>query len=215
MLKTAVDGAFSAEEWLEFVRANNFGQLISTMGGDTPPLITPLHFTLGDDNVIEMHLHRNNPMLASLAVNPEATLAVIGAHVYIPTTWNGDEGDDPAWSAPTSYYAAVQVRGETEIVSRPDEMAALLNRQMRHLQPEGGYHEVVADSSPFGRMLVAILGVRLKVRSVDAKFKFGGNRSGAHRQRVARHLAERDGVLDREAMREVLRRDDLHAAQTS
>jgi hypothetical protein len=33
----------------------------------------------------------------------------------------------------------------------------------------------------------------------------------AHGQRVARHLAERDGVLDREAMRELLRRDDLHS----
>ncbi len=213
MLKTTVDMAFSREEELEFLRANDFGQLIVLT--DSPaPLVTPLHFTLLGEHAIETHLHRNNPMLEAVKVNPAVTLAVIGAYVYIPTAWNGDEGADPQWSAPTSYYGAVQVQGEAEIVSEPNDLAALINRQMTHFQPEGGYHEVVADSSPFGRMLLAIRGIRFEIRSITSKFKFGGNRTPAHRERIADHLLKRDGPLDRQAHQLVLQRSALHAERT-
>jgi hypothetical protein len=46
----------------------------------------------------------------------------------------------------------------------------------------------------------------LSVESVEAKMKYGGNKSLDHRQRVADHLARREGPLDAPAREHLLRR---------
>ncbi|MFI5254272.1 MAG: FMN-binding negative transcriptional regulator, partial [Candidatus Limnocylindrales bacterium] len=51
-----------------------------------------------------------------------------------------------------------------------------------------------------------IRGVRLAVRSAQAKFKFGGNKSAAHRLLIAERLQERGRPLDLEARDYLLRR---------
>lgn len=88
---------------------------------------------------------------------------------------------------PTSYYAAVQAVGRAAIVADPAEPAALLTRQMGQMQPEGGHAPVAPGPTPFGRMLSGIRGLRLEIEEVRAKFKFGGNRTAAHRPAGASH----------------------------
>lgn len=126
--------------------------------------------------MIEFHLHRRNPVWEPLRRTGKAVLSVPGADAYIPTHWNASPGDDPKWSAPTSYYAAVQLIGHIEILHAHQDLADLLNRQMKRFQPEGGYHPVEPGNSPFGRMLSGILGAKLLIEDVRAKFKFGANR---------------------------------------
>jgi hypothetical protein len=135
-----------------------------------------------------------------------AVFAVLDADVYIPTQWNAPARTDPQWSAPTSYYAAVQAVGRAAVVDDPAELAALLTRQMGQMQPEGGHAPVAPGPTPFGRMLAGIRGLRLEIEEVRAKFKFGGNRTAAHQGDVAARLAERDGPGDRAARAHLLRR---------
>ena len=82
---------------------------------------------------------------------------------------------------------------------------------MAHFQPEGGHEAIAPGDNPYGRMLGAIRGLRLEVREVRAKFKFGSNKSAAFLPSVADRLAERAGPLDGEARQELLRRLERRA----
>jgi transcriptional regulator len=208
MLRSASDAALSEREWREYLQTDDFGQIVAQESSGRA-VVTPSHFIFDGQETIELHVHRLNPIVAALEESRRAVLSVTGAHVYIPTYWNGDIGDDPEWSAPTSYYAAVQVSGPAEVVHDANEVASLLNRQLAHFQPEGGYRPVEPGTSPFGRMLVAIRGIRLRVETVEVKFKFGGNRTPEHRLQMAERLANRNGPRDSEALAHLLRREEL------
>ena len=98
--------------------------------------------------------------------------------------------------------------GVTSLITSED-LAYLLNRQTRAFQPEENIHRVEVGSSYFGRALGAIVGIKILIRKVDAKFKFGGNRTVRHRLRIAQNLAARGNRGDREAIYHLLRRTDL------
>jgi len=90
---------------------------------------------------------------------------------YIPTTWRAKAGGPDEDGVPTSYYAAVQLTCQAEIVDDPQRKAELLRRQLAHFQPRGDHAQVAVDMPPYGRMLSGIRGLRLHVASVAAKFK--------------------------------------------
>lgn len=212
MLMTRFDAARDDAEWQAFLAAQDFGQLVVNGPDGAPPLVVPTHYRYDGGRVLECHLHRDNPVWAALEASAaggapaRAVFAVLDADVYIPTQWNAPARTDPQWSAPTSYYAAVQAVGRAAVVDDPAALAALLTRQMGQMQPEGGHAPVVPGPTPFGRMLAGIRGLRLEIEEVRAKFKFGGNRTAAHQGDVAARLAERDGPGDRAARAHLLRR---------
>lgn len=183
------------DEWRAFLRTHDFGQLVVAASPD--PVIVPTHFVLDGDDVL-LHLARPNPVFLALERTPRATLAVIGAYTYIPSTWNAGEEGPPEWGVPTSYYAAVQLTGAVEVVDDPDELARILSLSLAHFEPDTA-RVVRAGANPDGRQFGAIRGVRLRIEGMRAKFKFGGNRPLAHRQHVAARLEERGSALDLEA----------------
>src|SRR5439155_983517 len=156
-------------------------QIIAFAVARRHPIVTPCHYVFDGDKKIELHLHRANPLLKAIAESPYVTFSLIAAHVFIPGYWNYAEGSDPAWAAPTSYYAAVQAMGTAQVIADPQAISDLLNRQMKRFQPEGNRHLVEPGDSPFGQMLRSIRGICLTVAEVNVKFKFGGNQNAAHR----------------------------------
>ncbi len=88
----------------------------------------------------------------------------------------------------------------------PAEKAELLNRQVGHLQPEGGSARAAVGEEPYGRMLSGIRGVRLEVTGVRAKFKYAGRRTGEVQDAIAARLAERGGPRDAAAREHLVRR---------
>jgi transcriptional regulator len=206
MLSTRHDAPVSEAEWKDFLITQDFGQLIAVGRHREEPLVIPTHYNYDGGTILELHLHRANPVWPALTENPRAVFAVVDAHVYVPTDWNADAGMDPAWSAPTSYYAAVQTVGTVSILEDPGEIAMLLRRQMRRMQPAGGYGPIEPGPSPYGRMLRGIRGLRLEIEEVRTKFKFGGNKTAAHQAEIARRLAERGHEADLRARDHLLRR---------
>ena len=206
MLIRSHDAPFDDDEWRTFLREHDFGQLVAAGAGRVTPAITPVHFVYDGGATILLHLARANPVLAALAENPVAVMAVIGAYTYIPTDWNANPGEAVEYGVPTSYYAAVQATGVCEIIDDPEALAELLRTQLAHFQPAGGHAPVTAGDTPYGRQLPAIRGVRLSITDVQAKFKFGGNKTTSHQRSIADHLLERGSPLDREARRQQIRR---------
>ena len=113
----------------------------------------------------------------------------------------GDE--DPLLGIPTTYYAAVQLRGRAEVRQAPADVAAVLRRQLAVIQPAT---PIAAPEEAHLARLKGIRAVVLRVEDVVAKFKYGGNVDEAHRRAVVERLRNRGGPGDKAAARQTERR---------
>ncbi|MEU1878650.1 FMN-binding negative transcriptional regulator [Streptosporangium sp. NPDC020072] len=195
--------AATEHEALEFVRANEFGHLIAAGRGREVPVVVPTQFLLTGERTVLLHLARPNPIWAAVEENPAVVLSVAGDWAYVPGAWKilPEDGEDPRMGVPTTYYAAVQLVCDAEIVSGAEEKAEILRAQLARLEADGA----LVDPSVHGRRLRGILGLRLRIREVVGKFKYGGNVDEAHRRHVAERLAERGGPGDAPARARLLR----------
>ena len=207
MLVRPHDASLDDDEWRRLVATVEAGQLIAPGRGRDLPVVVPTHyaFATAPDEIL-VHFAKPNPVWAALAENPLALFCVDGPFAYVPGPWNANAGVDEAWGVPTSYYASAQLRCNATVVDDPAGLAAILRLLMARFQPEGGSHDVEPGDNPFGRLLPAIRGLRLRVESVNAKFKFGGNKSEAQRLGIADRLGRRLGPGDLAARADLLRR---------
>lgn len=195
------DAALTDAEWRAFLADHDFGELIVPGVGRDLPVVVPTHFIYDGETTVLLHLAQPNPVWEALAERPRALLSVFGAYTYIPGHWNQDE-----YGVPTSYYAAVQLACDAEVLDDPAQIAAILERQLAHFQPEGKHAMVEPGDNRYGKLLGSIRAIRLSVTDVRAKFKFGANRTVEHRKAVAAKLAKRGRPLDIEARANVMRR---------
>ncbi len=200
------DAGQDESEWVGFVRAQGFGHLVAAGRGRDVPIVVPTQFVLVDAASVVLHLARPNPIWGALQENPAVVLSVAGDWAYVPAAWKAIGGEDPRMGVPTTYYAAVQLIADATVVDDPAQKAAILRTQLGCVQPDSSIPTDVADPLEHGRTLNGIRGLRLAVREVRAKFKYGGNVDAAHRAAVAQRLAERDGPGDAAALRHLRRR---------
>lgn len=191
------DASSSEQQWVEFVRRQQFGHLVAAGTGRDVPVVVPTQFALPQPDLVVLHLARPNPIWPALEENPSVVLSVAGDWAYIPAAWKAIGDEDPRMGVPTTYYAAVQLVGTAEIVDEFEAKAAILRTQLGVTEPGSD----AADPAEHGKRLNSIRGIRISVREVRAKFKYGGNVDGQHRSAVAEHLAERGGPGDAAALR--------------
>jgi len=196
MLIQPWDAGASEQEWVDFVRAQGFGHLVASGRDREVPVVVPTQFALSSSELVLLHLARPNPIWAALAENPAVLLSIAGDWAYIPAAWKAIGGEDPRFGVPTTYYAAVQLIATAQIVDDEEGKAVILREQLGVTEPGSG----AADPAEHGRRLAGIRGLRLTVREVRAKFKYGGNVDDAHRASVAELLAARGGPGDRAAL---------------
>lgn len=201
MLVHPWDAPADEAETLEFVRAQGFGHLIAPGRRDLP-VVVPTQFVLEDGPVVWLHLARPNPLWRALDENPHVLLSVAGDWTYVPAAWKAIGDEDPELGIPTTYYAAAQLVGEATVIDDPGEVLEILRRQLAAFEPDGG----AADPAVHERKLPGIRGLRIAVREVVGKFKYGGNVDGAHRAAVAARLQARGGPGDAAAVQHLTRR---------
>ena len=194
--------AGSRDEALAFVRDQGFGQLIAAGTGREVPVVVPTQFLLADDSTVLLHLARPNPIWRAIAENPTVLLSLAGDWAYVPAAWKAIGGEKPAEGIPTTYYAAVQLVCATEVLDDPEAKLGVLRQQLARLEPESG----VANPSIHDRWLPGIRGLRLTIREINAKFKYGGNVDEAHLAAVGDRLAARGAPGDSAARAHLLRR---------
>ena len=191
------DASSSEEQWLDFARRQQFGHLVAAGSGRDVPIVVPTQFALPRPELVVLHLARPNPIWSALEENPSVVLSIAGDWAYIPAAWKAIGDEDPRMGVPTTYYAAVQLIGTAEIVDDFDAKAEILRTQLAVTEPGSD----AADPAEHGKRLNSIRGIRIAVREVRAKFKYGGNVDVEHRSAVAGHLAERDAPGDTAALR--------------
>ncbi|GAA2685627.1 FMN-binding negative transcriptional regulator [Nonomuraea recticatena] len=181
--------AGSHEDSLAFVRDHQFGTLIAAGRGRDVPVVVPTQFLLADDSTVLLHLARPNPVWKAIEENPRVVLSVTGPWTYIRGEWRAEPGTDPTLGVPTTYYSAVQLICTAEIVTDDEGKLDVLRRQLADLEPTLG------DPSRMPRQLSGIRGLRLAVDEVRGKFKYDGNKSEEHRERVQRAVTKAKSVL--------------------
>jgi transcriptional regulator len=201
-------------EWRAWLaEGREFGQLIA-VDADAEPVVVPTPFHFDGDATVRLHLARPNPVWPALELRRRAVLTVVDDYAHVPGTWRPADGQPREHGVPTEYYAAVQLRGDVELVDDPVAKAELLTTQLTAYGMAGDMVPVTADGPPYGRMLSGIRGVVLHVREVRAKFKFDDKRTTEVQSAVAARLAERDQGRDRGARAQQLRRIDLRTNGT-
>ena len=197
-----------AETW-SFVRSHGFGHLIAPGRRDLPTVV-PTQFLVAESDGdgaqpdVLLHLARPNPIWAALDESPTVLLSIAGDWAFVPSAWKAVGDEDPALGIPTTYYAAAQIVGDATVVDDDEGKLAILRAQLASYEPEIAH----ADPEAHRRRLAGIRGVRIRVREVTGKFKYGGNVDVTHRTAVAHRLAARNGPGDGAALSHLLRRLD-------
>jgi transcriptional regulator len=199
------DAPLDGDEVFAFVRSQGFGHLV-VPGRRDLPVIVPTQYLLvdgaGETPDVVLHLARPNPVWAALEERPDAVLSVAGDWAYVPSAWKAIGSEDPALGIPTTYYAAAQLICTVAVVDDDESKLAILRAQLASYEPEVAH----ADPAVHRRRLPGIRGLRLTVREVVGKFKYGGNVDVTHREAVAERLQNRSGPGDDAARNHLLRR---------
>ncbi len=140
------------------------------------------------------HFARANPHVEHAAAG-ESIAIFHGPHAYVSPSWYAQ----PAVAVPTWNYAVVHAHGTLELAREPSETRAILDLLIHRF--ESGRAAPWApglDRARMAAMIEAIVGFRMKIKRIDAKFKLSQNRTPDDRARVAAALAA-EGYPDAEA----------------
>jgi transcriptional regulator len=199
MLVHPWDAALDETEWRAWLQdGHDFGQLAVNGAAGDPPMVVPTHFVLDGAEVL-VHLARPNPVWPLLERNPQVVLTVVDDYAYVPSVWRADQTSPDG--VPTSYYATVQLTCHADVVDDPEQKRALLRSQLAHFGDPADL-----DRPAYRRLLPGIRGMRLRIESVRAKFKYDDRKAPAHRSEVADRLDARDTGRDTAAARQQRRR---------
>ena len=131
------------------------------------------------------HFARANPQWQDLEQGAEALAVFNGPHAYVSPGWYERPG------VPTWNYAAAHVRGHVELVEDKGELSRLVGRLTENFEagPDETRWQWSEHAERFDAMLGHIVGFRMAVEQVDAKFKLGQNRVEADRKNVCDRLS--------------------------
>lgn len=160
------------------------------------PLAPPLAMHLpmvwvenGEASCLEGHLARGNPhmpALAALAVQADdqpVCLVFTGPDAYVSPAHYDSQLNVPTWN-----YMALEVRGSLQLVDDPVAKDQLLKGLIGPHDPAYIAQWQALPEDFQQRLLGAIVGLRVHVRSVQAKAKLSQNRSALERQRLIDHF---------------------------
>jgi transcriptional regulator len=131
------------------------------------------------------HFARANPHWRH-AGDGESIAIFHGPHAYVSPSWYAE----PASAVPTWNYAVIHAHGTLAIAREPGETRAVLDLMIHRFESgRAAPWQLGLDGKRLAAMVDAIVGFRLKVKRIEAKFKMSQNRSGDDQRRVAQALA--------------------------
>jgi transcriptional regulator len=179
--------ASNADAISKLVERHPFATLITPTAGEPHVTHLPLlvHAQPAPHGTLVGHVARANPHWQHLA--GRASIAIFhGPHAYVSPSWYGE----PAAMVPTWNYAVVHMHGVAALVDDAEGKRAIVEELTGRFESsrDAPWH-LQLEGDRLNAMLGAIVGFRIAVTRVDAKFKMSQNRSAADRARVTAALA--------------------------
>ena len=145
----------------------------------------------GKHGVLRAHINRNNHMVVDHDPACEALVIFQGPASYVTPTWSPTTAETGK-VVPTWNYATVHAHGHLRTVENPKwlrEQVATLTRQLeeRRTAPWGVER---APVSFLQGQLKGIIGLEVRITSIEGKWKVSQNRPQADREGISRGLAE-------------------------
>jgi len=137
------------------------------------------------------HFARANPHAES-AAGTESIAIFHGPHAYVSPSWYVA----PAAAVPTWNYVVAHVHGTLELERDPAATRAILDVMIKRFESgRTAPWSLGLDPGRLDAMVRAIVGFRLTIKRIDAKFKLSQNRAPTDRGRVITSLAA-EGYAD-------------------
>ncbi len=181
------------KEILAFIKANAFGQLVSTVGGRLYSSHLPF-FLSEDEQSLICHVAKKNPQWEGIE-EQEVLVTFQGSHDYVSPSWYSSPG------VPTWNYQAVHVYGKSQLITEAQELSRLVNEftRIHESSLEQPWKPEYKDS-----LLNMIIGIEIKITELQCKYKLSQNRSENDRNRVVKELKKRASIQLSEAMKNEL-----------
>lgn len=167
-----------------------FATLLTPQSAD--PLITHLPLLHVADcephGTLYGHFARAN-LHASDAGSAESIAIFHGPHAYVSPSWYAA----PAAAVPTWNYAVVHAHGTVQLADDPADTRAILDALIKRFESlRSSPWALALEPRALQAMVGAIVGFRLRIKRLEAKFKLSQNRSADDQRRVADALAAGD-----------------------
>lgn len=186
----------------DFMAAHSFATVVTRRGDEPfashlPLLVDP---ATGPHGTLVGHLAKANPQ-ASDAAGQQALVIFGPVHTYISPTWYAEPNVVPTWN-----YATVHAYGRWEVLDDPATLRKIVADTVevheRHMPTPWHVDEA---GTLVDALLPQIVGFRITIERLEAKWKLNQNHAQARRDRVVAALETRDDY-DSHTIAELIRR---------
>ncbi len=185
------------------IRQRSFATIATASNGEVVFAYAPvaLDAEAGPSGTLRYHLARANP-LAALS-GARARIVFLGPDAYISPDWYGAEGFVPTWN-----YIAVEASGTVERLDEGEFRTLLDDLSAQHeagLLPKTPWTLDKLSSQKVAQLMQAIVGFRVRLESLEGKFKLSQDKPPAAFEGVVAALEQSGDATDR-AMADAMRR---------
>ena len=178
-----------ADKLAAFIDEHAFGVLVTVSEGR--PFASHIPFLYErETNALFGHVARANPQWRHFSNAADVMVLFQGPHAYISPSWYLAPG------VPTWNYAVAHVYGSGHAVDDPSRIQDIVERLTQKFERNNQPPWIPAYEQ---RLLQAIVGIEIRIKEVQGKFKLGQNRSAEDRAAVASRLeatgSENDSAL--------------------
>lgn len=165
-----------------FLYGHAFATLITSSGGKIIASHLPVLFD-EKANVLRSHMARANEQWKHFADTKEVLCIFHGPHAYISPSWYEEQHTVPTWN-----YAVVHVYGAPTLVGDTELKQIVLDTTAKFESSMPAPWKIPLSEQEITAMLKAIVGFKIEIARVEAKFKLGQNRSWEDQEKMLRNL---------------------------
>lgn len=165
-----------------FIHTHGFATLITSNAGKIIASHLPVLFD-EEANVLRSHMARANLQWKQLASGDEVLCIFHGPHAYISPSWYEEQHTVPTWN-----YAVVHIYGRPSIVTSAELKQIVFDTTTKYESAMPKPWTIPLSEEELAEMLKAIVGFKINIGRVEAKFKLGQNRSREDQEKMLRNL---------------------------
>jgi transcriptional regulator len=176
-----------------FLRQFSFATIVVAQNDQIDTVQVPMMIS-ADHKTMSFHIAHGNPIKNIFATNPKVLVLFNGPHGYISPRWYS-QPNVPTWN-----YTTVHVMGKITQSLLQDELFQDL-KQLVSLYESQEFVEkmfVGDDLKMMAGQIQGIIGYKMDILDIQAKFKLSQNRDKESRENVVRELLSSSILSDRE-----------------
>lgn len=178
---------------VEFMKEYNFAAIVNST--KKRYWATHLPFLVeetGGEIILKAHMAKANPQWANFKPDEDVLVIFQEPHAYISPKLYEDPVSVPTWN-----YIAVHAYGVPEILPGIEEKIALLEESFKAFESSYKQQWDVLPADYKSELLDGIAVFKIKITSIEGKFKLSQNRTESDRKRIIADLLQKEDKSQR------------------